>query len=138
MEWTKQLSIGNRTLDLEHKELLHIINWMDHLIEVADPVTLSQAFELFEGKLQANFADEEKIAQAINIDFTDHKLTHQQLLMVFGQVKEGVWTTDGMPPKNEAKIHVSALKNKFIQHIMIDGKPLKIVLDTCLYDFKPD
>lgn len=132
------LSVGNRTLDSKHKELLNIVNWMAHLIEVMDPVTLSQAMELFEDKLRACFADEENIAQTVNFCFASHKLSHQRLLEEFRHTRGKLANRNGMLPKIEAQECVTSLKNRLIHHIREDGRPLKIVLDTHYYDLQPD
>lgn len=135
------LSVGNKILDYTHKELLNIVSWMNHLIDVDDPHTLLDAIDLFENRLNAYFANEESIAQAVGFDFAEHKLSHQYLMEVFGGtcLKNKGWlmTENGALPKIEVKKDIDFLKNCLVQHIKKDSKPLKIILDTQFYTFAP-
>jgi len=135
--WTKQLSTGNRILDSEHKKLHGIINQIVCSVVARNVAALSEAFELLENCLCVYFAAEENIAQAINFDFTQHRLAHQHLLDEFQCMKDELTAKNGMWTDEEGEDYAHSLMNYLIQHIKEDGKPLKIVLDTCLYDFKP-
>lgn len=126
------LSIGNRQLDMKHKELFRIVNWMFNLIEAMDYYTLVDAFNLLENRLLAYCADEEVIAQAAGFDFTRHKLLQQNLLGVFEHTKASVWD------KAESEGCIDYFMNNFIQYIKVDGKPLKMALDSQSYDFVPN
>lgn len=125
------LSIGNRQLDMKHKELFKIVNWMFSLIEAADYYTLVDAFNLLENRLLAYCAGEEAIARAAGFDFTRHKLLQQKLLEAFEHTKASVWD------KADAEGCIDYFMNNFIQYIKVDGKPLKMVLDSQPYDFVP-
>lgn len=133
--WTKQLSIGNRILDSEHKKLHGIINQIVCSVIARNVAALPEAFELLESCLYDYFAVEENIARAIGFDFTQHKLAHQHLLNEFQHIKGKLTAKNGMWSDEEGKNYAYSLMNCLIQHITQDGKPLKIVLDTCLYDF---
>ena len=135
--WTKQLSIGNRILDSEHKKLHGIINQIVCSVAARNVAALSEAFELLESCLCDYFAVEENIAQAIGFDFTQHKLAHQHLLNEIQRIKGMLTAKNGMWSDEEGKNYAHSLMNCLIQHITQDGKPLRIVLDTCLYDFNP-
>lgn len=135
--WTKQLSIGNRILDSEHKKLHGIINQIVCSVVARNVAALSEAFELLESCLYDYFAAEENIAQAIDFDFTQHKLAHQHLLNEFHRIKGKLMAKNGMWSDEEGRNYAHSLMNCLIQHITKDGKPLRIVLDTCLYDFNP-
>lgn len=126
------LSIGNRQLDIKHEELFRIVNWMFHLIEEMDYYTLVDAFNLLEDRLLDYCANEEAIAQATSFDFTRHKLLQQKLLEVFEHTKANVWDKAG------AKGCIDYFMNNFIQYIKVDGKPLKMVLDSQPYNFVPN
>lgn len=135
--WTKQLSIGNRTLDSEHKKLHNIISRIAYYIVARDVVALSAAFDLLESCLCAYFVVEENIAQAINFDFAQHKLAHQHLLKEFQHIRNELTIKNGRWSDDEGESYAHSVLDHLIQHIKKDGRPLKIVLDTCLYDFNP-
>lgn len=135
---SKELSVGNRLLDSEHKNLHDIINVITSLIMTRDVAALPQAFELLENCLCAYFVVEENIAQAVEFDFTQHRLAHQGLLNKFQRIKDKLMAKNGMWPKLDKGYCAYYLRDFLIQHIKVDSKPLKTVLNTCLYDFKPD
>ena len=135
--WTKQLSVGNRTLDSEHKKLHETINKIAQSIVAKDVAALPEAFDLLEDYLYVYFVLEEKIARAINLDFAQHKLAHQDLLNEFQRIRDEVTVKNGLWSDEEGKGYAHALMDSLVQHILKDGKPLKIILDTCFYDFNP-
>jgi len=135
--WTKQLSIGNRTLDSEHKKLHGIIEKIACSIVARDVAALSQAFDLLENCLYIYFVTEENIAQAINFDFAQHRLVHQHLLNEFQRIRDELTVKNGRWSDDEGMNYAHFLMACLIRHIKKDGRPLKIVLDTCLYDFNP-
>lgn len=134
--WSKQFSVGNRTIDSEHKNLHDIINRIIRSIVARDVAALSETFELLENCLYAYFVAEEQIAQAIDFDFTQHRQAHQDLLNKFllirNKLKDGVWS------KHDEKGYIDSLRSCLIRHIKEDGETFKAVLDTHLYDLKPN
>lgn len=135
--WTKQLSTGNRILDSEHKKLHGIISQIVCTIATRNVAALSEEFDQLENCLCDYFVVEGNIAQAIGFNFTQHKLAHQHLLDEFQRMRDELTAKNGMWSDDEGENYAHSLMNCLIQHIKKDGKPLKIVLDTCLYDFNP-
>lgn len=138
MTFSKELSVGNRILDTEHKKLHGIINGIADSIAARDNTALLDAFELLESGLRAYFVVEESIAQAVDFDFTQHRLAHQGLLNKFQRIKVELMAKNGMCSKFDDECYIDSLRNCLIRHIKVDDKPLKIVLETHFYDFKPD
>jgi len=138
MEFSKELSIGNRVLDSEHRKLHSIINDIIRLMAARDVAAIWAAFELLENTLCAYFAIEEEIAQAINFDFSKHQLAHQKLLGEFKRIKDELRASDGMWHRFEEKGYIDSLKTCLLKHIKEDAQSLKILLETNFYDFKPN
>ena len=138
MNFSKELSVGNRILDSEHKKLHGTINEIARSIAAKDNTALLAAFELLENALRAYFVIEENIAQAVDFDFTQHRLAHQGLLNKFQRIKVELIAKNGMSSKFDDECYIDSLRNCLIRHIKVDDKPLKIVLETYFYDFKPD
>lgn len=136
--WSRQLSIGNRILDSEHKNLYGIINKMACSIAARDVAALSEAFELLENCLCTYFVVEERIAQAINFDFAQHRLAHRQLLEEFQRMKGELTAEKGLRPGGDEANYAHLLTNCLMHHIKEDSRPLKMVLDTHFYDFNPE
>lgn len=136
MPFFSELSVGNRILDSKHKELYELINGIVSLINARDVVALPAAFEILENSLCAYFAVEENIAQAVNFDFSQHRLAHQNLLNTVQRMKEELMPQDGQWPESEGHACIGFLRDCIIQHIADESKPLKIVLSTNSYDLK--
>ena len=137
MAFSKELSVGNRILDSEHKKLFNIINEITHLIIAKDINTLIDAFELLENGLRAYFVAEENIARTIGFDFTQHRMAHQDLLNEFRLIKNELTARYGIWSRHNEKGYIASLRDCLIQHIQEDARPLRIILDTHLYDLKP-
>lgn len=134
--WSKELSVGNRIIDSKHKKLHDIINGVIRSIVAKDAAALLETFELLENCLCAYFVVEENIAQALDFNFTQHKLAHQCLLNEFRRIQDELTTKNGVWSKYEEKVYIDSLRHCLIRHIKEDDKPFKAVLDTHLYDFK--
>lgn len=132
------LSVGNRILDSEHQKLEGIINDIGQLILVNHVDALLEAFKLQNDILRTYFVVEENIALAVNFDFAKHRLAHQNLLNKFQLIKDKLMSQNCKWSMLERKDCIDSLNGCLIQHIKEDSKPLKIVLDTYLYDFKPN
>src|SRR3989338_2421874 len=137
MACTKQLSVGNRMIDSAHKEVFDVIDRITRSIVARDIAALSEAFDLLENCLGTYFSVEENIAQAVGLDFTKHRLTHQDLLNEFQRIKNWLMEKNGMWSKFEEKGSVDSLRNCMVRHIKEDGKSLKVILETHFYDFNP-
>lgn len=136
--WTNRFSIGNRVIDSAHKNILNIIFRISYLIGERDGVALKETFKLLENSLCAYFQTEEKFAQAINIDFTQHKLAHQSLLNNFQNMRSILEEKNGMWSDGEGGAFTNFLAKSFVQHIKDDGMQMKVVLETLDYDLRPD
>ena len=136
--WSNNLSVGNRIIDSAHKDILNIIFKIAYLIGEKNVAALKEDFELLENSLCAYFETEEKFAQAINVDFTQHKLKHQLLLKDFQSIRSILEASNGVWLKGEEGVFTNSWAKGFVQHIKDDGKPMKIVLETHYYDFQPD
>ena len=136
--WTNHLSLGNRTIDSAHKHILSLLNRVDYLIGARDGVALAETFSLLESSLCAYFVEEENIAQAIKVDFTQHNLAHQNLLKDLRGMRNILAENNGMWSDREVEAFTIPWAKRFIQHIKDEGKSMKVVLGTHFYDFKPD
>lgn len=137
MLFSRDMSVGNRILDSEHKKLHDIINEITNSIAAGNVAALSAAFELLENGLCAYFVVEEGIAQALDFDFNQHKLAHQNLLQKFLYAKDGLMANNGGWSKSEKKDYIVYLRGCLVRHIKEDDKPFKIALSAQFYDFKP-
>lgn len=135
--WTKQLSVGNRILDSNHKNLLGIIQEISRSIAAGDVAASARGLEQLENCLYAYFAVEEYIAKAINFDFTQHKRAHQSLLNELRCIKGELTAEKGLRSDGDEANYARILMDYLMHHIKEESRPLKIVLDTHYYDLNP-
>ncbi|MDD5299908.1 MAG: hemerythrin family protein [Gallionella sp.] len=139
MAWTEQLSVGNELIDSEHRNLISLANGVIRAIQARNSSGLAQAFEQLELWLCLHFANEEKMAQAINFDFSNHQLAQHyglnELRFLRGLLvaKNCLWFDGAV----EHFTHF--LKNWMIDdHIVRLDMRMKPVLQTRPYSFRID
>jgi len=138
MDFSKELSVGNRFLDSEHRLLQKMISEIIGLISAGNVAALSEAFSLLEIYLSSYFIDEEQIAHAVGIDFTRHRHAHQKIQSELKLIKDAVIDGECTCPGIEENNYIKTLRCCLFKHIKEDSRSLKTLLDTQLYDFKPD
>lgn len=134
---TNRFSVGNGIVDSAHKDILNIVFRIAYLIGKRDGAALKENFVLLENKLCAYFEIEEKLAQAISHDFSQHKLTHLRLLNDFQCIKNILESKNCMWAEEEGEFFTNSWAKGFVQHIKDDGMPAKAMLDTHYFDCQP-
>lgn len=134
LNWAEHLSVGNEMIDSDHKNLIVLINSMEHAIERRDHAALSKAFELFAAYMHIHLRNEEKIAEAVKFPFTQNKQEARQLihLIKYLEPKNGIWADDLVNK------YSGFLSDWLLDHIIKKDMQMKPVLKTYPYDFKPD
>lgn len=136
--WSEGLSVGNATIDSEHRNLLKMINDVENAIRARDRSALPQLFELLNDSINIHFSDEEKIAQAIGFDFTHNKLEHQYVQNELRLMREELISNNGSWSESVAEHYSCFLGAWMIQHILQEDMLMKPALLICPYDFKPE
>ena len=131
------LSVGNRIIDSEHQILDGLIFDIGQLIMVNHNVALSIVIRMLHENLHHYFAVEESIAQAVGFNFTNHRLIHQTLSDNCRAITDKFTNQIGEHSNIERLDFINSLNDLLTQHIRVDSKPFKKVLDTYLYDLKP-
>ena len=80
--WKDEFSVGVAAVDLEHRELIELINSLDAgMREYATQTTVVETLGEIYARISAHFALEEKIMRKAGYDgFTTHKQDHERLL----------------------------------------------------------
>lgn len=133
----ESLSVGNRIIDSEHKKLRDKIEDIAHLISAKNDIALTVACKLLSDSLSNYFVIEENIAQALNFDFTQHRLAHQNLLNKCQLITKKLLNQSSPMSNIERKECLGFMNYYLTQHIKEDSKPFKLELETQLYDFRP-
>ena len=138
LNWAEHLSVGNEMIDSEHKNLIVVVNSVEHAIRTRDHVAMSKAFDLLDTYMHIHFRNEERIAAAANISFTKNKLEHRLLLKEMRYMREELETRSGIWPDDLVKKYSHFLSGWMTDHIIKEDMQLKPVLQTLPYNFKPD
>lgn len=131
------ISVGNRRIDSEHRKVFEIIRCIQRSILEKDCAAIADGFRLFEEAAQACFTVEERIAHAVGFDFTLHDLAHQAMLKRYRQTKDELATRNGSWCGAESGVYANHISEWLVMHLDYESRPLRIVLDTYLYDFEP-
>ena len=137
LEWTDRLSVGNAMMDSDHQNLLSMMSTVEHALRSGDGVILSQSFHRLLNAVGIHFANEEKLALALELPIEQHKRSNcaqrQELeyMRIELEAKSGIWSMGTVE-------HFSnSLRNWFADHIGRDGGALKPALLAQSYHFKP-
>lgn len=133
--WTNNLSVGNSIIDAEHRNLISMANDIAHAIETSDCSAIAQEYELFENWLTVHFENEERIAQVVGFDFTQHRLAHQHLLKELQHLKDELAAKSGALSGSE-NFSSHFLRELLTVHVINEDMQLKHVLQSHPYDFK--
>lgn len=135
--WTKQLSVGNAVIDSDHKNLIAVVNGIERAISAKDHSVISQAFELLEGWLCVHFANEEKIARAVNFNFLQYRQAQQYSLKELQHLRDDLVAKKGIWSESATKHYSNFLRRWMTEHIVKVDMPMKPMLQAHDYNFWP-
>ncbi len=138
LTWSKNLSVGNATLDAEHQQIIKLVNEVDRAIGTKIIPRFADTLKRLENATHQHFSNEAKIAQAINYQFDDHNLEHQDILKGMRIITEELDAQQGKWSESVAEHYFQFLSTWAIYHIEHDDMKMKAMLETYPYDFKPD
>ena len=137
LAWTKELSIGNATIDSDHKKLIDMTNRIRHEIRAANGSALSQAFERLENWLPVHFTNEEQIVRAVHFPLDQHKLAHQYSMRELQYLRNELVSKDGIWSEGAVEHFCRSMENWAIEHITKMDIQMKLALQAYSYDFQP-
>ena len=138
LTWSKQMSVGNKTLDSEHRKIFNLVNEVDRAIQTKDSVRFAEALVALEAATRKHFANEAKIALQINYPFDLHHIEHQYILKEMRLVKNELANFKGKWSESIAEHYFQFLSTWAVDHIDEDDMKMKVMLETFPYDLKPD
>lgn len=137
LAWTEQLSVGNSMIDSDHKELITLVNNVEHALRTGNRFALSLAFKKLWGGSRAHFMNEEKIAQALDFPVDKHRLTHRYLQDELQYIRDELEDKCGVWSEGAIEHFTRFLGDWLIEHITGEDVQMKTALKTYPYDFKP-
>lgn len=135
--WTRQLSVGNATLDSGNKSLIGMINSIEYAVETRDSAVLLRALKLFMDFVHEHFANEERFAQAMDFPFDRHRLAHQHLQKELRRTGDELEARSGIWPEYVMEHYPQFLREWLIEHIAKEDMLMKPALQAYPYNFKP-
>jgi len=134
--WADNLSVGNATIDFEHRNLIAMVNNIGQILKEDGASALLQELEQIEYWLCTHFKNEERIALAVGIDVTQSKLEHQNLLKDFHRMKDELRAMNGMWSDKLEKQYFQFLCDWIMDHVLEEDMLMKPVLQTHEYFFQ--
>jgi hemerythrin len=135
--WQEKLSIGNALLDAEHKMLIDMVNCAESAIRRKKAEALLQAVDILVDCVCVHFENEERIAQAINLSFFEHKMEHQYVINELRSMKDELANNNGKWSESAAEHYSYFLSAWLHEHLIEEPKIIKSVLQTFPYHFDP-
>lgn len=136
LAWEEYLSVGNAMLDSDHKNLIIMINKIEHAIGRRNSVDLSKAMESFATYIYIHLRNEEQIAEAVRFPLAQNRLECQQLMYEIRCLMEDLDSKDGAWPDNLVRKYSCFLNDWMMDHIIKKDMLMKPVLQNHPYDFK--
>ncbi|MDD5299993.1 MAG: hemerythrin domain-containing protein [Gallionella sp.] len=136
--WKNQWSVGNAIIDSEHRNLLGMAYNIESMIKTESLSAIAHELEQFEYWLCDHFENEEEIARAVDFDFTNNGLAHQNLLEEFHRMTDELMSYGNMLPGSTAKRYSHFLDEWLVVHILKEDMLMKPMLQAHAYDFIPD
>ncbi len=136
--WTEQLSVGNAVIDSDHEKLIGLVNDVRYAIRSRDGFILTKEFVRLEDWLCIHFANEERIARAVDFDFSEHRQEQQYALRELQHLRDELIAKDGLW-SDGAVAHFTG----FLEHWLIDdhiiglNMLMKPTLQAHDYAFQP-
>lgn len=137
LDWSEHLSVGNELIDSEHRNLIIVVNNVENAIVSGDRAALSRAFELLDTYMHIHFRNEERIAEALNIPFSQSRLEHGHLLKEMKYMREELERRKGSWPDDLVKKYSGFLSGWMADHIVKEDMQLKPFLLNHPYGFRP-
>ena len=138
LAWSKRMSVGNETIDSEHRLIIDLVNEVESAIRTKDDALVVRTLNVLEQDARAHFENEERFAEAVHFPFDEHKQEHRYIpdeLRVFMKKpadNQGVWS------ESVAEYCYMFLSAWAMEHVLEDDMKMKPLLETCPYDYKPD
>jgi hemerythrin len=138
LRWSKRMSVGNETLDSEHRNIFNLVNDVDRAIRSKDIARFAENLSRLIDATRIHFGNEAKIAQAIDYRFDEHHLEHKYILKEMQVVEKELTAHQGGWSESIAEHYFQFLSTWAIDHIDEDDMKMKGLLETYPYDFKPE
>lgn len=138
LTWSRQMSVGNETIDSEHKKIFGLVEELDRVIRTKDSALFSRALKLFEDTTRLHFKHEENIARAIGFHFEEHNLEHRYILDEIQLIKAELGGSQSRWSESVAEHYFQFLSKWAMEHVIEDDMKMKPLLETYPYDFRPE
>lgn len=138
IKWDSRLSVGNATIDLEHKLIISQINALEAVLRHPDE---KDSLKFFTDQLydfaEEHFLHEEKLQIKFMFPFyEENKKGHQRLMAELDTIKSVVYcfvekanTTPEEAKETSEKVNI-LIRNWFVEHIIKSDMKMKGFMDS--------
>ncbi len=135
--WREQLSVGNDTIDADHKYLIDIINRAEQGMAAKNLKGLAAALESLSRYSQEHFAREEKIAKAAGYEQVPSlNQSHAALIEQLDRVKAEISQMQEWSPEAVERF-ANLLRSWLIDHVVKEDLLMKPILQKLSPLFNP-
>ena len=129
------MSVGNATLDSDHKKLFELTVDIDSLYKARDTAAMSHMLKRLNACMDHHFLNELLFAHALNIPFEQHQIDHQNISTAIILTRREAGKDDATATY-AIKHYAQFLRKWLTKHITDEDMQMKQVLQTRPYDFK--
>lgn len=93
IKWREQMSVGNHTIDMDHRLLICKINMIELALQAPgeEMINLTVALDELEDYTKVHFKREEKLQIAMSYPkYDEHKFQHQELVSRLMEIKKQI------------------------------------------------
>lgn len=135
--WAEHLSVGNGLIDSDHKNLIVVVNSLEHAVNARDRASLSKSYELLDTYMGIHFRNEERIAEAIKYSFAQNKVEQRKMMHEMKYMMRILEGMDYLWPDSLLGRHSCFLSGWMTDHIIKTDMQMKPALQAYPYNFKP-
>ena len=134
--WREQLSVGNDSIDSDHKHLIEIVNLAEHSLLAKSRAELTSALAQLLQYSKVHFSREEKFANAVGYpDVAVMHASHEALIEKLQQITQEL---DGNLKTSVVEGFVTFLREWLVNHVIKEDMLLKPYFVKRSPSFTPD
>jgi hemerythrin len=129
IKWREQMSVGNHTIDMDHRLLICKINMIELALQAPgeEMINLTVALDELEEYTKVHFKREEKLQTAMSYPkYDEHKFQHQELVNRLKEIREQILgINDSSRLAEKAPQLTKLLRDWLLEHVLTEDMKLK-------------
>ena len=134
--WREQLSVGNDSIDSDHKHLIEIVNLAEHSLLAKSRAELTSVLAQLLQYSKVHFSREEKFASAVG--YPDVEVMHASHEALIEKLQQITQELDGNLKTSVVEGFVTFLREWLVNHVIKEDMLLKPYFVKRSPSFTPD